>query len=448
MDKVNQIAFNTSSILNIPLQKYEEDFTFVVNGKYFKTSRVVADLLSSKVVQLHFSDPTLKEYSFQTNQNGDFQKILDFIIFHKVDIDLKDIPYVLEIFEILENQSFKIINDFSTTEISLDSVFNNILQHERYNIFYSSQLAKDIEYISQNFYSLKENHIQIFKTLKLGTIELILNNPNLQLESEDQLISIINQIYSENNNYAALYDNVKFFNVTKEKMSEFLNFFSIFDITQKTWQSLSYLIQKSSIDTIELAQKNSKNNRYHILHKNTKFEKGGEFKGIIQYLKKLNQYNLKDVIEITASSVRDDSEIYSFQHAIEYDDLESYFESEDSDDSWICFDFKDKKIKLENYTLRSFNKGKSSGHLKSWVIEASNDENKKDWKIVDKHENCDLLQGQNFVHTFSVQNENKESFRYIRIRQTGFESSYCHYLTIAAIEFFGIRTVNKIRFIT
>lgn len=254
MDKVNQIAFNTSSILNIPLHKYEEDFTFVVNGKYFKTSRVVADLLSSKVVQLHFSDPTLNEYSFQTNQNGDFQKILDFIIFHKVDFDLKDIPYVLEILEILENQSFKIINDSSNTEISLDSVFNSILQHERYNIFYSSQLAKDIEYISQNFYSLKENHIQIFKTLKIGTIEMILKNPNLQLESEDQLISIINQIYSENNNYAALYDNVKFFNVTKEKMSEFLNIFSVFDITQKTWQSLSYLIQKSSIDTIELAQ--------------------------------------------------------------------------------------------------------------------------------------------------------------------------------------------------
>lgn len=437
MDKVNQIAFNTSSILNIPLQKYEEDFTFVVNGKYFKTSRVVADLLSSKVVQLHFSDPTLNEYSFQTNQNGDFQKILDFIIFHKVDFDLKDIPYVLEILEILENQSFQIINDSSNTEISLDSVFNSILQHERYNIFYSSQLAKDIEYISQNFYSLKENHIQIFKTLKLGTIELILNNPNLQLESEDQLISIINQIYSENNNYAALYDNVKFFNVTKEKMSDFLNIFSVFDITQKTWQSLSYLIQKSSIDTIELAQKNSQNNRYHVLHENIKFEKGCEFKGIIQYLKKLNQNKLNDVIEITASSVCDDSEIYSFQHAIEYDDLESYFESEDRDDSWICFDFKDKKLKLENYTLRSFNKGKSSGHLKSWVIEASNDENKKDWKIVDKHENCDLLQGQNFVHTFSVQNENKESFRYIRLRQIGQSWSGNKYLNLNSIEFYG-----------
>lgn len=118
--------------------------------------------------------------------------------------------------------------------------------------------------------------------------------------------------------------------------------------------------------------------------------------------------------------------------------MSSFFESDNLDNSWLCFDFKEIKIKLENYTIRSFDKSKNQGHLKSWVIEASNDENKKDWKIIDRHENSDFLNGKSFVHTFSIQNENEEEkFRYIRLRQTGPSWSGNKYLNINSIEFYG-----------
>ena len=171
-----------------------------------------------------------------------------------MNIHQEDIPYLLEILEILDNQSIKIYNNDVNTPISLDSAFDQIVLHERYNKYYSSQLAKDIEYISNNFYDIKENHFQILKNLKLETIEMIFNNPNLKIKSEDQFITFINKMYSENNDFSILYEYVNFHNVTKNKMSEFLNIFSIFDITSKIWESFSTIIQQTAIDYIEFMQ--------------------------------------------------------------------------------------------------------------------------------------------------------------------------------------------------
>lgn len=126
----NQIVLDYKSILGIPLQKYDNDFTFVVNGKLFKTSRIVADLLSPKIAQMHFNDPTSCEYSIQTNENGDFQKILNLINFERIDILPNEIPYIHEILEILDNQSIQIYNKNPNVIISLDYIFDNIQIHE------------------------------------------------------------------------------------------------------------------------------------------------------------------------------------------------------------------------------------------------------------------------------------------------------------------------------
>lgn len=44
---VNLIKLQTESILQVPLHNYPRDFTFIVNGELFPTSRFHADLLSS-----------------------------------------------------------------------------------------------------------------------------------------------------------------------------------------------------------------------------------------------------------------------------------------------------------------------------------------------------------------------------------------------------------------
>lgn len=70
-------------------------------------------------------------------------------------------------------------------------------------------------------------------------------------------------------------------------------------------------------------------------------------------------------------------------------------------------------------------------HLKSWVIEISND--KKNWTVINEHSNCKRLNSYNTNVTFDV--KSNDFARYIRLRQTeepwGGNDIWFHY-----IEFF------------
>lgn len=70
----NSIQLQTASILQVPFSKYEKNFIFIVNNKEFRTSRLIADLLSPTISKIHINDPTMKEFYINTKSNGDFQK--------------------------------------------------------------------------------------------------------------------------------------------------------------------------------------------------------------------------------------------------------------------------------------------------------------------------------------------------------------------------------------
>lgn len=78
--------------------------------------------------------------------------------------------------------------------------------------------------------------------------------------------------------------------------------------------------------------------------------------------------------------------------------------------------------------------------MKFWVIEGSNDdgENKK-WKILDQRRNVTCLDGLGAQNTFDIMEnlEPNECFRFLRVRQTGPDSSNLYFLTFSALEFFG-----------
>jgi hypothetical protein len=99
---------------------------------------------------------------------------------------------------------------------------------------------------------------------------------------------------------------------------------------------------------------------------------------------------------------------------------------------WIRIDFKHNRIKATHYSIRSRTDG-DSYHLRSWVVEGSN--NGENWVNLDVQENnCDLT-GPGADHTFVV--GNPDICHNIRIRQTGSNSSNTHHLIVKSIEFFG-----------
>lgn len=122
MSSTNQIQLHTDCILNVPIQSYDE-FTFIVNGEEFKTTRLVSDLLSKKISQIHQNEPTLCEYIINTRSKGNFSLIIKLASFQRLSIPDNELQFVREIIELLDNDSIIMNDDESQQEITLDNVF-------------------------------------------------------------------------------------------------------------------------------------------------------------------------------------------------------------------------------------------------------------------------------------------------------------------------------------
>ena len=118
----------------------------------------------------------------------------------------------------------------------------------------------------------------------------------------------------------------------------------------------------------------------------------------------------KNVVEITASSIYNNNR--PVENIVEEDNR--WFRTKNEPDSWIKFDFKERKVLLDHYTLKTIDWIEGSYHLKNWVLEVSDDDN--NFTEIDRHENCGLLNGLQKRATFKVSHSTPA--RFVRLRQT------------------------------
>ena len=76
---------------------------------------------------------------------------------------------------------------------------------------------------------------------------------------------------------------------------------------------------------------------------------------ILKYLSEKFEGNVhtKNVVKITASSIGDNNN-FPIENIVEEND-DKYFWTKNEPDSWIKFDFKERKVLLDRYTLKTFN---------------------------------------------------------------------------------------------
>lgn len=157
-----KIQLKYSSFLNIPFHTYERDFLFSVNGREFRTSRVISDVLSPVISQIHSTDPTVDNFTINTAQQGDFSYILNLISCNEIEIPEQQIPFIIEVIQILGNEHIVSNLHDQNAEITNNNVFSLLQNHEQYPIFFSTQLSNEINYFSSHFYELCENHEDFF----------------------------------------------------------------------------------------------------------------------------------------------------------------------------------------------------------------------------------------------------------------------------------------------
>ena len=436
------IKLKTDSILQVPLQNYQNDFTFIVNSERFETSSIVADLLSPIISKQRLNDPTIHEFSLKTKTRGDFRVILDLISFKDTTISENNISFIIEVLTQLGTESIEVsLPSDSEEEITKDNVFEHIKSHQKYPIFYKNELQRELDFISENFSDMKEKLIKFAseeneneneaddESEDCSLIETIIFNDKLRLENEDELLETINNLYTINTKYSILYQYVDFVNVEVSSINSFVSIFDFNDLTLKTWNSVVERLQQ------KIENKSDKTSKHQLKKKpGLEFEsKEGKFEGIFRYLKEKG--DIKNEVSITSSS----NGGYDHYNMLDLDKIDSFFQTQDKQNSWICFEFKNHQVIPTGYIIRTY-PSEDNYHLKSWVVEGSNDNN--NWTKIDEHKNDSSLKGKSRVHLFNItNNRNNQSFKYLRIYQTGpnwlNNNDQDHHLLISSIEFYG-----------
>lgn len=424
MSEINKIYLNSSCILNVPLQTYSNDFSFIVNGAEFKTSRLISDLISPLICKIHSNDPTVNTFIINTSHQGDFSQILKIFNFQQNSISSNEIPFILEVIEILENESIKLQEQNENMKVTDENVLNLIKQHEKYSKFYKKPLSSEIDFTSSHFYSLAETRLDEFKGISIESLIRIIFNEKLQLNSEDQLLNFINHLYKSDSKYSILYEAVLFENVTKERMKEFTQIYKCKYMTNGTWNRL---LKRLELEVVNEKKDDIQNNRIHI-GKDFSSSDENAFNGILKYLKIQSNEQIQNEINITASSIWEGD--YNPINVTQFDNNKTFCSKAELD-NWLCFDFKERKIIPTEYTIMSA----GSSYPKSWVIECRNDNDP--WEIVDEIKNCDLLNRSDAVHTFKINNQTSKKFQYFRIRQMGPTWQNFKYLYIRSFEIYG-----------
>ena len=164
------------------------------------------------------------------------------------------------------------------------------------------------------------------------------------------------------------------------------------------------------------------------------YNKAAPLKGIIAHLTRKCGGNVheKGLVEVTASSIFDNSHRYVPEHAVELGS-ESEFCSELIEGSWLCYDFKGRRVTPTSYTIRSH---KDPHRPKSWDLEVSNDG--RSWEPVDRRRNNSNLKGDGFVtYNFSIDPVPGGRFRFVRLRMMGKDHKGSDNLSLTALEVFG-----------
>lgn len=461
-EEIFNFTLSYDNVKATQFDKYEKNFTFFVDGKPYKTNRIIADFLSPTIRKYHYIDEALDYFMLNTNLKKQkkcntttksidyFSEFLNLTKFDQVTLDQARIQHFSEYFLHLGNfVEFYKLQPNLFTELSPSNVIERLNSMTKVFKMNSCEAIDTIEvnknqvisidigqindliqYAAENFDEIDKDEL---KSLDFNILEAIIANDSLKLDDEDALVDFVIDLYKVDVKYSILFEYVIFTNLKEKAIEKFINTFDINCMNSTIWNSICKRLIMSKSATQN--EPRTQNQPIETFREFRRFE-GGEFNGIINFLttKTGGNVHLNDTVEITSNSVFRD---FVPSNLVDYKSNFSY-SSNNEPNVKVCFDFKNRKIQLDSYSIKSTDNHQNMGHMRNWVVEVSND--LKKWYIVDRRSNASDLNGPLITACFDLNRRSNNYYRYIQIRQTG-ESwrngsgEYTVYFNM--IEFFG-----------
>lgn len=391
-----------------------------VYDKVYQLNRLASCFISPKICKMIDTEPCLDDIYIDIEDNVDaFRRIVELSNGNPLEFTIEERNTLLEFASYLENKELieLIIKDDESETITVNNAVSRLLTKiYKYNLSADEEIA----FIAENISEISESELA---SLDCGLMDQILLSPSLTISNEDWLFEFIYQL----NNPClppSRYVEPQF--LSNFKIQNYIMSIDINEIDPYSWNKIC----KRLVLPVILPHKNSQQSKqtFNI------YEQEPLSNGIISYLADRYDGNLSDlhIVDITASSVvtRDPC----FQPKVVLDiPSKDVFHSKDQRNSWIMFDFKDKQVMPNYYTLKSFSNDTGGRHMKSWEFLGSNDG--VDWTVLDERRDCEDLNGCYLAKAFPCQSKNK--YRFLKILQTDVNHYGSQNLILCAIEFFG-----------
>ena len=439
---------------NDQIEQNEDDFFFYIGETGIKMNRILAEFISPRVSSMHHSDPTINQLhiNLKTTINlSTLDKFQSICKGESIEVESKEARELRYLSIYLWNDEISTtIDDLfpeEKCENSIDEILEFLTSIESDNNRNPQNQEEMIKNVSSQFYSIDPE--KLYK-LPYSILYSILINDELKLSDEDSLFEFIENLLSKKKetdreiDEMAFYELIDMRGLSEDKIRTFLDLIEPTRITGELWQKIKNLLFERIIQD----DGRMKNEHRYVRtdhHKYTQVEydanENHRFKGIISQLGNGSPTDVieKGIINITSSETVSSSDSrFQPKNVVNFNDMNGCFHSSDRSNSFLVYDFKERKVKPSHYSIRSNNwSGQGNCHPKTWNIEGSNDNN--NWTLLDKRTNDRSLDGSGFSNTFEIEESKttNEYFQYLRITQTDVNTGNNNWLIFSALEYFG-----------
>ena len=411
-NRICTIHLNNNKEIKIPL-------FIAISSSSFVSKQLLSDISTN---DLYFNDPLLDRINDDV-----LNKIIKILNHEEVQFENEDEIIQFAIFgKIIGNSEF--VKPFISISKGHESNINeeNVISIIKQKIIFNlpiDQLKSEISFISSHFSQFIDKLIELSKESEYQEIiECIIKDENLQLQSEDELLTFtINLCQESNKNYELFFEYVWLEYCSIECITKFIDYINNNYCNDNHIKSIMKCINRRLLqEQIPIEKTNKK--RYIIKYINYEYNGNNPLNGI------LRQEYLKNNVELRTSGTNHGDVYYLLKN-----DPKLWFATTDSANSWIEGNLKDKKpFKILKYEIKGNYNGYPGHHLQTWTLEGKRVQDGK-WIELDNHQN--ELFRKLTLKTFEPKYIDKiDTFR---LTQTGPNDYNCNVLIINAFDIYG-----------
>jgi hypothetical protein len=421
--ELSKVGLSAKGLGNVFSSCSDENFTFAVGRERYVVPKSLAQYISPTISQIQRSDATFNELVVDENddEGQKFGLIMNLAKGQRIELSPVDALSLTGYAEKLGNS--ELFGKFSKiANVKMDS--STAIDILRSKIKWGMDREIEREFVASH---LLEYGVRDLLRIPLDELEIIFSSKHLRIETESHLFALVQELVDEGGeDYEILYENVLFDYLDEEDMVKFVELIPITHVSGTLWEAIGRrLVLKVAPKTFDAAR----------FAKGTVPFTNDPFDGIAAYLRRESGKNPVSIGVIDVECLSGNP----YPEKLFDPNWKCYWSTKDAPGQWIAFKFPKHLVHLTEYTLKSANSKKGWNHLKSWVIEGSNDG--ENWTEIDRREDNNDLNGKGNVMTWRC--ENPMRARIIRLRQIGKNHRGTDDLQLNAIEFFGQLTERE-----